>query len=429
MRTWHKIVLLIGLWAAFWCFGLWVRSQMAVPLGVARDTEIYSFDFQEYARTFTHYCFISYGRFRHPLWGWLTAPVTLFGQGVIERFGQPAFWAYLIGFFALVGACSVSLVYGLIRRCGEATVGEALAATAVFLSFSHVWLLSGMPETFGLAMLLALVALWWGVGSGERVQKESVCIGDEVFKGPSAGARLDLVGWGLLAVLMGGITLTQGVKAVLGFLVAHRRSWRNRLLLVGGLGMAAVLVLLVFYIRVRIRVANNPSAAGMDAAWDTLFGCVAPLSMPWREYLRNVWIFFSEPILLRGEPFDQRMIFGGYDSIVQPVLLAILYVLVLVSALANRRHVLVKLMGAMFLVDVVIHFIARWGLTECQLYGGHWMYILPLLLGLGFQHLPRRGRAWAVVGVWLLAVAMFLCNVHGYFCHDIGLEWPEMGEV
>ena len=429
MKAWQKVLLFIGLWAAFWGFGLWVRSQMAVPLGVSRDTEIYSFDFQGYAKTFTHYCFISYGRFRHPLWGWLTAPVTLFGQGIIERFGQPAFWAYLIGFFALVGACSVSLVYGLIRRCGETTVGEALAATAVFLSFSHVWLLSGMPETFGLAMLLALAALWWGMGSGGRIQKNVISVGDEVFKGSDVGARLDLVGWGFLAVLMGGITLTQGVKAVLGFLVVHRRSWRNRLLLVGGLGVAAALVLLVFYIRVRIRVADNPSAAGMDAAWDTLFGCVAPLSMPFGEYLRNVWIFFSEPILLRGEPFDQRTIVGGYDSFLQPVLLAILYVAVLVSAWVNRRHVLVKLMCAMFLVDVAIHFIARWGMTECQLYGGHWMYGLPLLLGLGFQHLPRGGRRWTVVGVWVLAAALFLCNVHGYFCHDVGLVWLETGEV
>ena len=141
MKTWHKILLLLGLWAAFWCFGLWVRSQMAVPLDVVRDTEIYSFDFQGYAKTFTNYHFIPYGRFRHPLWGWLTSPVTLFGQKVIDQFGEKAFWIYLVGFFALVGSCSVALVYGLIRRCGKTSAGEALAATAVFASFAHVWLL------------------------------------------------------------------------------------------------------------------------------------------------------------------------------------------------------------------------------------------------------------------------------------------------
>lgn len=429
MKSWHKVLLLTGLWVAFWGFGLWVRSQMAVPLDVARDTEIYSFDFQGYAKTFTNYNFISFGRFRHPLWGWLTSPVTLFGQKIIDQFGEQAFWIYLIGFFALVGACSVALVYGLVRRCGEASVGEALAVTALFVSFAHVWLLAGMPETFGISMLLALVALWWGVGSGERIKKESVCVADETFKGPDVGARLDIIGWGLLAFLMGGITLTQGVKAVMGFFVVHRRGWRRSLMFAAGLGIFVVLTLLVFYIRVCVRVANNPSTAGMDAAWNTLFGCVAPLSMPWRECLRNVWIFFSEPILLRGEPFDQRMIIGGYESLVQPVLLTVLYALALASAWMNRRHVLVKLMGAMFLVDVAIHFIVRWGLTECQLYGGHWMYILPILIGLGFRHLSRNGRVCALVGVWTLVVALFFCNVHGYFCHDIGLVWPETGEV
>ena len=112
MRTWHKIALLIGLWAAFWFFGLWVRSQMSVPLDVARDTEIYSFDFQGYAKTFTDYRAIPYGRFRHPLWGWLTAPVTLFGQGVIERLGERAFWVYLVGFVVRWGLTECQLYGG-----------------------------------------------------------------------------------------------------------------------------------------------------------------------------------------------------------------------------------------------------------------------------------------------------------------------------
>ena len=428
MRSWHKILLLIGLWAAFWCFGLWVRSQIAVPLDVARDTELYSFDFQGYAQTFTDYHFISFGRFRHPLWGWLTSPVILFGQKVFSELGEQAFWIYIIGFFALVGTCGVALVYALVRRCGETTVGEALAATALFASFAHVWLLSGMPESFALAMLLALAALWWGAGSGERLKRTSFRIGEDVYEGPNAGACLDAVGWGLLTLLMGGITLTQGVKAVLGFLVVHRRGgWRRRLMFVVGLGAFVALVTLVFYIRVRVRVANDPAASGMDDAWNTLFGCVAPLSLPWGEYWRNVWVFFSEPILLRGEPFDQRTIVGGYDSFVQPVLLAVLYALALASAWANRRHVLVKLMGAMFLVDVAIHFVVRWGIAECQLYGGHWMYVPPVLIGLGFRRLPRKGRAWAVAGVWALAALLFACNVHGYFCHDVGLHWDAEG--
>ena len=57
------------------------------------------------------------------------------------------------------------------------------------------------------------------------------------------------------------------------------------------------------------------------------------------------------------------------------------------------------------------------------------MYILPILIGLGFRHLSRKGRVCALVGVWTLVVALFFCNVHGYFCHDIGLVWPETGEV
>jgi len=418
-----KVVLLIGLWAAFWCFGLWVRSQMAVPLDAPRFTEIYSFDFQKYAQTFVNCKWITYGRFRHPLWGWLTAPVTVFGQQVIDNFGEQAFWIYLIGFFALVGVGCVSLVYYLIRRCGETTVAEALATTAVFASFAHVWLLSGMPESFGLAMLLALVALWWGVGSDERMRRERFCIGGEVYSGPKIGERVDTAGWCVLAFLMGGITITQGAKAVLAFFYVHRKDWRKGLLVIAGFGAFLCLVLLVFYIRVRIRVANDPSAPGMDEAWESLFKWIAVASMPAGECFKNIWIFFSEPILLRGENFNNQTIRIGYDSFVQPVLVAVLYALVLVSAWWNRNQVIVRLMGVMFLVDVGIHFVLQWGLVEPQLYGGHWFYALPILLGLGFRHLRPKVRPWAVAGLWLLAGAMIACNLHGYFCHDVAFVW------
>ena len=109
-----------------------------------------------------------------------------------------------------------------------------------------------------------------------------------------------------------------------------------------------------------MRVAADPTASGMEGAWHTLVDNFAPVSMPLGERLRYMWIFFSEPVLLRGEPFDERMIVGGYPSILHTLLLALLYGVVAVSAWLNRRHVLVRMMAAMFLVDVGIHFIAGW---------------------------------------------------------------------
>ena len=408
---------------AFLAFGIWVRFQMPVPIGTIRDTEIYSFDYLGYAETFCDVRAIGYGRFRHPLWGWLTCPVALFGHRIFVV-GDWPFCVFVLSVFSLVMTGCAILLYRLLRRRGGLSPLEAIVSTMLFLSFAHVWLLGGMPETYGPSMLLAFATLTWGAGSLDRQKKESIAVLGERVESTGIGRKLDRFGWCVLVLLTGGITITQGAKTALAFLVTHRTSRRNVLLgALCGCG-AVVLVVLVFYVRVRMRVAADPTASGMEGAWHTLVDNFAPVSMPLGERLRYMWIFFSEPVLLRGEPFDERMIVGGYPSILHTLLLALLYGVVAVSAWLNRRHVLVRMMAAMFLVDVGIHFIAGWGLMESQLYAGHWFYSLPILAGLLFARLPASWRLRYACLLGLLATAMFACNVHGYFCNDVGLKWP-----
>ncbi len=427
MRSWLSLSLRgapwLALWGAFIAFGLWVHRQMAVPLFTPRDTEIYSFDFQGYATTFANVDFIGAGRFRHPLWGWLTSPVTLLGQRIYEL-GEGVFWCYLICLFAAVGVGSVLLLRRLLKRTIGLDALSVWACTALFLSFAHVWLLAGIPETFGVSMLLALGTLVWAMGSAVRRERDAFRILGEEVRSPGLGRKIDVVGWGVMAVLSGGVTLTQFGKVVLGFLLIR---WKDRRLVMRTLlfGLGAVeLIVAIFALRLWWRVRTDVSAPGLAAAWHSLFDHVAPLGMPWSERLRYFWIFFSEPVALRGEPFSVQEIAGGYATWWPPVLLMILYGAVVLSIWVNRRHLLVKLMGIMFLVDGVIHFVVGWGLSESHLYAGHWFYALPLVLGLGLARVERSRRMWMCLGIFLFAIAMLGLNVHAYFSHPMGIVWP-----
>ena len=417
---WAPWVILVGLFLAF---GIWVRFQMPVPIGAQRDTEIYSFDYLGYADTLCDFRFIAYGRFRHPLWGWLMSPVTLLGHR-LYAINEWTFWVFILLMFSIVMAGCVALVHRLLTRVLGLSLMEALAATFLFISFAHVWLLGGMPETYGVSMLLALATLSWGAGSRERCAADAVTLFGEKVCSKGIGRRLDSWVWGLLAVLSGGVTITQMAKTALAFWTTHRLSRRQIVLGAIGLGSVVSIVVLIFYVRVRMRVAAGMTTAGMEQAWHTLADNFAPGSLPWTERLRYMWVFFSEPILVRGEPFDERMITGGYPSLLHVALLLALYGVVVASAWLNRRHVLVKMIGAMFLVDVGIHFVAGWGLMESHLYAGHWFYALPILAGMLFGRLSPRGRRRYACLLGLLAVALLACNVHGYFCNDVGLVWP-----
>lgn len=394
--------------AALVVFGLWMRSMMPVPIGTNRDTEIYSFDYLKHAGLLSNYHFIGYGRFRHPLFSWLMAPVALFGQRIFGAFGEAGFWVFLCIVFSSIILGCLALLFRCLRRVVGLGPWESFVCTALFMSFAHVWLLAGMPETYSVSLLLALVLLNWAF----------VRLRDR---------KLELAGWGALAVLTGGVTLTQGMKTCVAYCVVRRPTRRQIMWgVLAGVGVLAFVVL-VFYIRLRIRVHFNPSARGMDGAWTELFGPLIGFSASPGEWLHHAWVFFSEPVVLRGEPFDVRVISGGYGSWIQGLLVVVLYGLAGVGAWLGRHRPLVHLIGGMFLCDVVIHLVVGWGLAESHLYAGHWFYVLPLLVGVAWAELPpRRRMAWGVV-VLMLALAILVCNVHGYFGHDVGLQWPQKG--
>lgn len=404
-KTIWGIVGLALLGALFVAFGLWVHAMMPVPIGTCRDTEIYSFDYLGHAGLLSDFRAVCFGRFRHPLFSWIMSLVTILGQRVWQVCGEYGFWVYLCVVFSAIVAGAVALLHRCLRHCLGLPTGEAFACTALFVSFAHVWLLAGVPETYPVSLLLSLLLMnWLFVRLKDR--------------------RLELAGWGALGILMGGVTLTQGVKALAAYVVTKRPTRRQIVWGVLGCAGLVALVVLVFYIRLKIRIHFNSAERGMDGAIEELFGPLIGFSASPGEWVHRVWVFFSEPIIVRGEPFDVRTIDGGYGSWIQPLLLTVLYALSVVGAWLGRRHPLVHVLGAMFAVDVGIHIVLGWGLAESQLYASHWFYALPLCIGIGLTNLPARARRWAVPVVLLLALGILLCNAHGYFCHDVGLTWP-----
>jgi hypothetical protein len=65
----------------------------------------------------------------------------------------------------------------------------------------------------------------------------------------------------------------------------------------------------------------------------------------------------------------------------QYLFVTVFYALIVSAAFVNRKNRLVQMLLLLFGVDIFIHIIVQFGLTESFIYGGHWVYCLPLLLG------------------------------------------------
>ena len=401
------------LWCAFLAFGVWMTQALNVRNWGRQHgpTELYGLDYCRYTEMLSHTRMIGYAAFRHPLYGWFLSPVILLGHRLCDTAGFEGFRLFLAGVFSAVMTGASLLVQRILHRLGLHP-GEAWICTALFASFAAVWLLAACPESFGLSCLLALAVLAWGLDSRARAVRTEIRIFDVPVKSPTVGRKLDLAGWGLLALLTGGVTTTQGVKTVLAYLVLHRPSKRRTALLAGGILAAFVLLAGIFAVRMMLRnAAAGPGHIQTFAtAWTNISSAFLPEGTTGAARLRYAWVFFSEPIVTRGEPFAVNHLVHGYSSLLPQLLVGCTLACAAIGVWCGRHTVLVKMIGAMFLLDFALHFVLFWGMEEAQIYAGHWLHAVPLLAGCTFLKLTDRARF--LYGAFLLALAALVLTAN-----------------
>ena len=70
-----------------------------------------------------------------------------------------------------------------------------------------------------------------------------------------------------------------------------------------------------------------------------------------------------------------------YTSVIPYVFVAAVLILVFWSYFKNFKNKLVQVLMISFLVDIVIHCILKFGLHTSYIYGGHFIFVVPLLIG------------------------------------------------
>ncbi len=357
-RKWFvEAFVFFALWMVYFSYGLWLRSQIPID---AVPGELHGFDYNAHGRLFADYRLILFTRFRHPLFGWLMSPIPLFGER-LARISFVAYWGYLSLIFSGFVAASVWLAYRIMARIeGVGRVRSAICAVG-FACFGYMRYLAACPESFPVSMFLALAVLWWG--------------GHSPF---NDGRRLlfDRIGWGVLFFLSGGITITQGAKTALSYMVARKLTRRTVLFLGGGALVLAACGALFYF--VKLVWLGDEGGRTVGSAFESLFSSI-PHGLSWGQRLRMVEMFLCEPIIPHDVPYSVSRITVGYGTWWPYVLCAALYLLAAVGAWRMRHTRIMRMIAATLSIDVAIHFALFWGMEEAQIYCGHWFYVLPIL--------------------------------------------------
>ena len=360
----------IVLWALYFVFGLWLRRQ--IPLD-EMPGELHGFDYNAHGVLFSDYRLIHFTRFRHPLFGWLMSPIPLL-LGRIAQLSFSAYWVFLSLIFSAIVTMCVWLVFRIAARIEGVGRFRAMACASVFACFGYMRYLAAGPESFPVSMLLALLVLWWGAFSPNVLERR---LGENVWR------KSDLAAWGALLFLSGGVTITQGVKAVLAYIVSRRMTKKMWMWIAAGTAALAVAGTVFYVVKLEVLGAGGRDIAG---GLEELLSSI-PHGLSWNERLRMLEMFFCEPIVPHGVPYSVSKITVGYTSWWPYAVCAAVYLMAGVGAWRMRRTLLVRLLFATFTIDALIHLAFFWGMAEAQIYCGHWFYALPILMA---GAIPRR---------------------------------------
>ena len=349
------------LWAAFLMFGLWMRGQV-LSHGVS---EVMGYDYATFMAQFRDPAWITYTGVRHPGLGFLTAPVVLLEYVLNAAFGGTAADVLLLAFFAAVATANAWLVH---------RIGGIVAAVA-FLSFSFTWLLASVPESFPLAMLTLLAVVLAAQRSPDK-------------------PRLHTAVWIVMFLLCSAVTVTNGLKVAVAYLIVNRPPRRRILLLCAVAAGVAALGAGFFALRMARWNMQHPEAR------KTICGAIAqtaswiPAGLGFAGRLKLGLVnFFAIPV----QPWKGL----GVDSALGLLLpltvgwlgwcwAVLVYLAAIAGAWFNRHERVVQVMLGMFTVDVAIHLACGWGVAEGWLFCAHWFYMLPICIGLGVSRVLRR---------------------------------------
>nr|WP_259429454.1 DUF6080 domain-containing protein [Chryseobacterium sp. LJ668] len=103
-----------------------------------------------------------------------------------------------------------------------------------------------------------------------------------------------------------------------------------------------------------------------------------------------------------------------YSSAFAYIFIGLILGFVLWSYFKNFKNRLVQILMLSFLVDIVIHCVFRFGLHTSYIYGGHYVFVYPLLLGWLFSAYKSSPKilSFLMVITGILTVYLLLNNYH-----------------
>lgn len=308
-------------------------------------------------------------------------------------------------FYALTSAFTVALanlqIFKYLKNIIRLPLGLSLMLTLFFGIFSTALLLAFTPETYTYTLFLLCLYNYYAALKLRKGQPISILA-------LTAGT-----------VAVGGLTVTNASKI---FFPVFEESglWKSRQKIYRAVVRCAAAV--VVFVMLYLNRLNFDFARIMEKTGQQYEKFSKPKVTPYWDMVSS-W-FFGGNVLFpgfvvrdyhNGKGFHYKAIFMDVYSAAAPyVFVAFLILLLVWSVIANRRNALVRLLAYSLLFDIIIHCVLKFGLHTSYIYGGHFVFVYPLLIGWLLSSLKAKPLVLSGV-VGITAIMLIYLGINNFY--------------
>lgn len=294
-------------------------------------------------------------------------------------------------------AISLSLIqiYKYLRNIINIPTIHSCILVIFFAFFSTNILLSFTPETYTYTLLLLSFFNYY---TAQKIQKE-----ESISFFPLAFS----------AIATGGLTITNIVKIYIPLLFEKQlfTNWKKFGSTVLKTTISAGIFILLFLNRVNFDFNRIISKTGEQ--YDKFSNPkVTPIWDMISSWFFGGNILFSNFIVRdyhNKKGFEYKALFmDTYSSWFPYIFIGIFLILILWSYFKNFKNPLVQILMLSFSVDIIIHCVLKFGLHTSYIYGGHFVFVYPLLLGWLLHSYRKQSKIFTAIFSMIIIFCCFL---------------------
>lgn len=306
---------------------------------------------------------------RHPLSNYFFDQIRNFALWISGNRYDSVFRLVLALFSTVVISLANVQIFKYLNNIIKLPLKISLLILAFYGLFVTNILLSFTPETYTYTLLLLSIFNYY---SAKKIKEEkSVSFAATIFG----------------SVFIGGLTITNIVKVYIPFLFEKKIFWNWKKIgwAVAKIATSVMVFVFLFMLRLNFNFQNllNKTEEQYDKfskpkvtpLWDMIYswffgGNILFSGYEIRDYHNKDKTFFYKALFM-----------DVYTSFVPYLFIGIVLLMMIWSVFKNYKNKLIWILVISFSIDILIHCVLKFGLHTSYIYGGHFVFVYPLLLG------------------------------------------------